>query len=535
MKNLVSFFLLFCFLFNTTLFTTTTFAVVNDEEDTWEYEFGEFDDDYLVLTPERQKTYIDNTLNAIYTPGIDNYENYMEIYYDNLTNNLGKNYKGSCGYIAIGMLLSYYDAFLNDDIIPEQYDVNGEGIGTNLINWQDSPGIFKDEIDGGENLSSIDYYDVIKEQSEYSLHAKLIKIGHMLGYYNYLSASPVATTFGMLLATTNSYLKVFKGYTCDQYDINYEYAIVPEEDNAVKNFVINNIQNNKPVLLAIQSINAENQKEGHVVIAYDYDEITDKIFCHFGWGADKTHVTPESEGFTLYKAAFTVDFNLSFSHAYNYTENKGQSNEKTYCSCYFSCHPEHEHSYISVNSDYHTYSCNCVTQDRPMIEHFLYLSETNENGHKYKCTECNYESELIEHNMRFYLYATPTQHGQRCVDCKYIDEDTLETHSYDYWVCESDTTHRSECTCGSRGQETAPHAFVPQGFPNVGKLVCVGCGYVKILGTDTGNVILSTNKVSQNGSYILPDGTIMLVEEDIEAYLNGTLVFYDRDNLPQTQ
>ncbi len=30
---------------------------------------------------------------------------------------------------------------------------------------------------------------------------------------------------------------------------------------------------------------------------------------------------------------------------------------------------------------------------------------------------------------------------------------------------------------------------------------------------------------SENGSYILNDGTIVLVEEDIEAYLNGTLVF----------
>ena len=39
-------------------------------------------------------------------------------------------------------------------------------------------------------------------------------------------------------------------------------------------------------------------------------------------------------------------------------------------------------------------------------------------------------------------------------------------------------------------------------------------------------------KVSVNGSYILPNGIIVLVDEDVEAYLNGTLVFYDRDDLP---
>lgn len=49
------------------------------------------------------------------------------------------------------------------------------------------------------------------------------------------------------------------------------------------------------------------------------------------------------------------------------------------------------------------------------------------------------------------------------------------------------------------------------------------------------NVIMSITKVSINGSYILPDGTIMLANEDIEAYLNGTLVFYDKNNVPQTQ
>ena len=30
---------------------------------------------------------------------------------------------------------------------------------------------------------------------------------------------------------------------------------------------------------------------------------------------------------------------------------------------------------------------------------------------------------------------------------------------------------------------------------------------------------------SLNGSYILPNGIVVLVDEDIEAYMNGTLVF----------
>ena len=46
---------------------------------------------------------------------------------------------------------------------------------------------------------------------------------------------------------------------------------------------------------------------------------------------------------------------------------------------------------------------------------------------------------------------------------------------------------------------------------------------------------MSITKVTLNGSYILPSGIIVLVDEDIEVYENGALVFYDKDSLPQTQ
>ena len=47
--------------------------------------------------------------------------------------------------------------------------------------------------------------------------------------------------------------------------------------------------------------------------------------------------------------------------------------------------------------------------------------------------------------------------------------------------------------------------------------------------------INNVSQVTANGSYILPSGIIVLVDSDIEAYLNGTLVFYDKDSLPVVQ
>ncbi|MBQ7828700.1 MAG: hypothetical protein IJ345_00305 [Clostridia bacterium] len=40
------------------------------------------------------------------------------------------------------------------------------------------------------------------------------------------------------------------------------------------------------------------------------------------------------------------------------------------------------------------------------------------------------------------------------------------------------------------------------------------------------NSVITDLPHTENGSYILPNGIIVLVEEDIEAYMDGSLVFY---------
>ena len=138
------------------------------------------------------------------------------------------------------------------------------------------------------------------------------------------------------------------------------------------------------------------------------------------------------------------------------------------------------------------------------------------------------------HDMYLSMSAGTNQHGYKCRDCGYIDEDTIEEHSFDGWVFVSDTLHRSECECGARGSTTAGHVFIMPDSPSDPR-ICMGCGYTKFLGGNGGNIITSISKVTVNGSYQMPDGTVYLVDSDIEAYLNGTLVFYDKDDLPVVQ
>lgn len=52
---------------------------------------------------------------------IDNY--YEGVYFSNLKENIGNNSHGSCSYVALAMLISFYDSYWNDLFIPEEYDV----------------------------------------------------------------------------------------------------------------------------------------------------------------------------------------------------------------------------------------------------------------------------------------------------------------------------------------------------------------------------------------------------------------------------
>ena len=105
----------------------------------------------------------------------------------------------------------------------------------------------------------------------------------------------------------------------------------------------------------------------------------------------------------------------------------------------------------------------------------------------------------------------------------YVDI-SIHTHSYTYrWL--SETQHRRTCSgCGEIS--TAAHVVAQGAFPTPeGYAICIQCRGRVFMGVLYN---LSTNGLyhSANGSYILPNGVVVLVEEDIDAYMAGTLEFY---------
>ena len=99
------------------------------------------------------------------------------------------------------------------------------------------------------------------------------------------------------------------------------------------------------------------------------------------------------------------------------------------------------------------------------------------------------------------------------------------------WLYFSNSQHRRICLCGETFYEV--HCVEYQDSRD-GYAKCLGCGANLDLALDFADIIRSVGnrQVTLNGSYILPSGVVVLKEEDIDAYLAGTLVFYNENELP---
>ena len=111
------------------------------------------------------------------------------------------------------------------------------------------------------------------------------------------------------------------------------------------------------------------------------------------------------------------------------------------------------------------------------------------------------------------------------INCKH-------SHSVRTWMYYDRISHRGRCSCGEIFEKT--HVV------NVSDVInhqaeCLECHIMLDLRYDIITNRVNNRKESINGSFILPNGIIVLVGEDIEAYFNGTLIFYNNYENTVTQ
>lgn len=153
------------------------------------------------------------------------------------------------------------------------------------------------------------------------------------------------------------------------------------------------------------------------------------------------------------------------------------------------------------------------------------LEYTFYEEHEEHCPECTPHEHWYT-----YTHYNDFSHRRRC-GC---GDTVVESHQITYEPY-NNKLHLDVCACGY--QKTSPHVVASTPAQMAPCLVCgamvtIGSGTIMPWGNNDGSV--ETNAldngiryVTENGSYILPNGVIVLVSEDIEAYFNGELIFYD--------
>ena len=417
-----------------------------------------------LLTPYRQRTNIyasTNTCIALnsektrYGKDIQNYggisrlqkgtnDTFLNYYFTNLIKNFGENPENYCNFVATGMVLSYYDTYWNDTLIPENYEIS-EQLTQNSLSYLDtitqSPGV-------QENYTYILNGDIHGAAETF----KAVSIA--LGFANLEKLlEPHASTDGQL------------SFTLDYLDQGY------------------------PVIIELRS---NTNDFGHVTVAfsYSYDKNGDiLLFLHNGYveapDCSRIIVLKGNEINLIYTATVlrTVT-GLPLPHVcsdnYYYTNTDGSVT--AHCPCELEDHPAHSdrytHSLAPLNGSQHSILCsgngNIGTED-----HTFQTVSFTDSAHTLSCA-CGYtaaEKHSLTYSGNFNDWIDdPIQstHTVACA-CGYVDELPHEL------TAQSLNGGWHSVTCPCFGTENEPHLAHFMDVYIDGHLYkqCTVCGYLE--------------------------------------------------------
>lgn len=215
------------------------------------------------------------------------------------------------------------------------------------------------------------------------------------------------------------------------------------------------------------------------------DEFSHWAYCECGIGIEVTHIGIEGNDNCLCCGGKV------HTHEYRYEEDSKTHHLKK-CICGEEMVEEHSftYSYEGIDKDYHQVYCICGEfQQQPHIEY-------NDRG------------------------------NIRCLLCDYLIEEHQHSYSLEYY---NKNGHKKTCECGATTGNILAHAIIGTTIENGRYAKCIGCQALLDLNSDKAIVRAKRQNnriVSDNGSYILANGIIILDEKDIESYMNGSLVFY---------
>ena len=263
---------------------------------------------------------------------------YAPVYFSNLRTNFGTNRFGTCAFVAMGMLLSFYDTYWDDSIVPDAYEVAARSYGDPINGSVDSPGSSDSALEMTDYTTFDQYMSSGVPALEGSrLDAKLISMAMSYSITVKQDVNEAGLDYSGMYSLFQYYLYTYRGFS------PYELGFIAEtgtgtgqaRSESVRDFAIEKVSEGIPVLLSVGTDYSQITGR-HAVIAYDYDDGNDLLYCHMGWGPKATHVTIESFGYTSYNSAFSLAVRTSHNCSNNYKKiDQWENTISTHCACRF--------------------------------------------------------------------------------------------------------------------------------------------------------------------------------------------------------
>lgn len=317
-------------------------------------------------------------------------------YFSNLSTNYAYNHFGSCGFVALGSLLSYYDTYLNDNFVDDKYEENVELTDLQLADYFldnqlifESPGVkFDKEETLALNSESYGYYpsflwnkmsiedriDFFANNGYFQYY--LLQLAYQQNYEKLKPASKL--DFAMMDTDLRDLLNVYLQSKKDDFSsamIDIGNSVSSYINKRNKNFkistIIDLIKSGVPVLALVNNTKNDDKYYGHFAIAYDYREgydlPEDGIIFNIGL-SDESDCNVTSIPFYYMKKYTAATQIYSYFHineenfVHEETDNYYYYLDKsiTSCLCELSVHKNHEHEYGYRIIDDKTHQYGCV-------------------------------------------------------------------------------------------------------------------------------------------------------------------------------
>lgn len=412
---------------------------------------------------------------------------YPFLYFYNLEDNFSDNAVGTCGYVAMAMLLSYYDCFWDDNLVPDEYmtsdfgpenEREGEFLSFYYRHYSSpgSPEAIPEDI--RDDLSSV--WDTIHANEETDETGRVFEDEKNMIWSIYQHYSSQYSTNSLhsllidLLEEQNSILSASDVLTIID-EITLESIVDGNYDNVLSDTVKatlsepDHVRGSLPesmqrelVLEYLQHVAASNESfnasnwtpilEDNFIDTYtsEYDQNYDPVAL----GTFETN-----HDYLRYKVIEYIKAGIPVFVTIEYKDDRTDEKcDSAHCAIAYDY--DEENDIIYVHSGWQRragsyYNINSFGYDTVYIRSYLVLEYTGEHVH----------------SNNYYFDDTPSG----VCSCQ------LPNHQHEHtYMSVSSDKHRQSCWCGAT--EELAHRFKAQGL---NQAVCIDCGFVKIVGLDT--------------------------------------------------